>query len=93
MFRVDLQEKVKSCEMRQEKMAWQMCVCVKYKITKWKAISSKSIWIKLQPNCAREKEGEKKNFIRSTNKSRSVLRKRYTNQGVIFILRMSSFPK
>lgn len=65
---------------------------MKYKNTKWKAISSKGIWIKLQFNSAQEKEREK-NFIRSTNKSRSVLRKKYTNQGVIFVLRMSSFPK
>lgn len=81
-------------DVRYIKKRWPgRCVCVKYKHTKWKAISSKGIWIKLQPNSAWEKEREKKNFMRSTNKSRSVLRKKYTNQGVIFILRMSSFPK
>lgn len=79
--------------MRDVKKRWPgKCICMKYKNTKWKAISSKGIWIKLQFNSAREKEREK-NFIRSTNKSRSVLRKKYTNQGVIFVLRMSSFPK
>lgn len=41
----------------------------------------------------KRKRERKKPFIRSTNKSRSVLRKKYTNQGVIFILRKSSFPK
>lgn len=74
-------------------MAWQKCVreMQKHKV---EGYGSKGIWIKLQLNSAWEKERErKKNFIRSTNKSRSVLGKKYTNQGVIFILRMSSFPK
>lgn len=74
-------------------MAWQKCVreMQKHKV---EGYGSKGIWIKLQLNSAWEKEREReKNFIRSTNKSRSVLGKKYTNQGVIFILRMSSFPK
>lgn len=74
-------------------MAWQKRVreMQKHKV---EGYGSKGIWIKLQLNSAWEKEREReKNFIRSTNKSRSVLGKEYTNQGVIFILRMSSFPK
>lgn len=59
IFRVNLQEEVERCELRQGKMAWQMCACEMQK-TKWNAISSNSIWRELQPNSAQEKEREKK---------------------------------